>query len=113
MDKITTALNVLVIPHTLTDLSPLHIRNRQDAQLRLIDILVQAKVNFRQLSKRYHPDNQKTGDRARFEAVKESYDKIKDIRIVGNPHHSPNSIGIGIVGDNLQAIESKPWNFAL
>lgn len=113
MNQITTAFNILAIPHTLTDLSPIHIRNRQDAQLRLVDILTQAKTNFRQLSKRYHPDNQKTGDRAKFEAVKESYDKIKDIQIIGNPYHSPNSIGIGIVGDNLQVIESKPWNFSL
>lgn len=113
MDKVTIAFDVLIIPHTLTDLSPLHIRNRQDVQLRLIDISVQAKVNFRQLSKRYHPDNQKTGDRIRFEAIKESYDLLKGLKIVGNPYHSPKSIGIGIVGDNLQSISSSPWNFSL
>ena len=113
MDKVTTAFNVLIIPHTLTDLSPLKIRTRQDAQLRLLDIAVQVKLNFRQLSKRYHPDNQKTGDRNRFEAIKESYDLLQDLEIVGNPYYNKNTVGIGILGDNLQAISSSPWNFSL
>lgn len=112
MNNVTIAFDVLIIPHILTDLSPLKIRTRQDAQLRLIDILVQAKVNFRMLSKRYHPDNQKTGDRIRFETIKESYDLLKDLKIVGNPYHNKNAIGIGIIGDNLQSVSSSPWNFS-
>ena len=33
---------------------------------------------FRYLAQRYHPDNQDTGDRARFDAIMEAYDTLRD-----------------------------------
>ena len=33
---------------------------------------------FRYLAQRYHPDNQDTGDRSRFDAMMEAYDTLKD-----------------------------------
>jgi curved DNA-binding protein CbpA len=35
--------------------------------------------SFRYLARRYHPDNQATGDRSRFDAVLEAHDILKDI----------------------------------
>jgi curved DNA-binding protein CbpA len=34
--------------------------------------------NFRHLARRYHPDNQTTGDRSRFDAILEAHDTLKD-----------------------------------
>jgi curved DNA-binding protein CbpA len=33
---------------------------------------------FRQLARRYHPDNQTTGDRAKFDAIVQAHDVLKD-----------------------------------
>ena len=36
------------------------------------------KTNYRRLAKKYHPDNQETGDARKFRAVQEAYEKVKD-----------------------------------
>ena len=33
---------------------------------------------FRYLAQRYHPDNQDTGDRLRFDAIVEAHDTLRD-----------------------------------
>ncbi len=33
---------------------------------------------FRNLARRYHPDNQDTGDRSRFDAIVQAHDTLRD-----------------------------------
>jgi curved DNA-binding protein CbpA len=52
------------------------------------------EYNFRNLARRYHPDNQDTGDRSKFDAVVEAHDVLKDIikrahYHQSNPHRLP------------------------
>jgi curved DNA-binding protein CbpA len=49
---------------------------------------------FRHLARRYHPDNQATGDRCKFDAVVEAHDILKDAARRAryhddHPHHLP------------------------
>src|SRR5215469_15642521 len=50
--------------------------------------------SFRHLARRYHPDNQATGDRCQFDAIVEAHDVLKDAATRAqyhedNPHHLP------------------------
>lgn len=110
--NIDFALNTLSVTPDLVDLSKLH--SWWDVENRIGNILFFAKQNFRTLSKRYHPDNQKTGDRSKFELVKECYDLIKNLKITLNPYYTGSpAVGIKIMGDNLIVTNSGYWTFSI
>lgn len=46
------------------------------------------EYSFRNLARRYHPDNQETGDRSKFDAVVEAHDLLKDIIRRAHYHQS-------------------------
>ena len=87
--------------------------SRPEVESQLIEIKALAKINFRLMSKKYHPDNIKSGNRTKFEMVKESHELIKTLKIIPNPYFSIKMIGIGITPGGVSLAQNNKWNFAI
>ena len=76
---------------------------------------------FRHLALRYHPDNQATGDRAKFDAIVEAHDVLRDADRRAryhedNPHHLPpywpqidEVIGAATVEEAANSDDEEPF----
>ncbi len=63
---------------------------------------------FRHLARRYHPDNQATADRARFDTIVEAHNTLRDARLRAQYHddHKEHLPPLAAQGDDAEAEEA-------